>query len=145
MTSALDGGEWSASCSSRFPLGKKSWYSLDRRLDGPQSKSGSRGEEKNSQPLAGLEPLIIQSIVQCYITELSRLLRERERERECVCVCVCRIEYTLPYVWMNHIQTAYIYLYSNRCLSVRTSCFNHRNFSDSVQWNFINIVYWYTS
>jgi hypothetical protein len=35
------------------------WYSLDRRLGGPQSRSGRGGEEKNSQPPAGnrtLEP-----------------------------------------------------------------------------------------
>jgi len=30
LTSALDGGEWSAS-----PLAKKTQYSLDRRLGGP--------------------------------------------------------------------------------------------------------------
>jgi hypothetical protein len=28
---------------------------LDRRLSGPQSQSGCGGEEKNSQPLPGLE------------------------------------------------------------------------------------------
>jgi hypothetical protein len=28
---------------------------LDRRLDGPQSRSGRGGEEKNSQPLPGIE------------------------------------------------------------------------------------------
>jgi len=28
-------------------------------LDGPQSRSGRGGEEKNSQPLTGLEPPII--------------------------------------------------------------------------------------
>jgi len=29
---------------------------LDRRLGGPQSRSGRGGEEKNSQPLPGIEP-----------------------------------------------------------------------------------------
>jgi hypothetical protein len=29
-----------------------------------------RGEEKNSQPLPGLEPPIIQTVAQCYTTEL---------------------------------------------------------------------------
>jgi hypothetical protein len=47
---------------------------LDRRLRGPQSRSGCGGEEKNSQPLPALEPPIIQSIVQRYTTELSRHL-----------------------------------------------------------------------
>jgi hypothetical protein len=51
LTSALDGGEWSASRPGRFiPQVKSTWYSLDRRLGGPQSRSGhSGGEEKNSQ------------------------------------------------------------------------------------------------
>jgi hypothetical protein len=35
---------------------------LDRRLGGSQSLSGRGGEEKNSQPLSGLEPPIIQPI-----------------------------------------------------------------------------------
>jgi hypothetical protein len=50
------------------PRGKSPWYSSDRRLGGPQSRSGRGGEEKNSQPLPGLEPPIIQPIVQRYVT-----------------------------------------------------------------------------
>jgi hypothetical protein len=42
---------------------------MDRRLDGPQRRSESGGEEKNSQPLPGLEPLIIQPVAQRYNTE----------------------------------------------------------------------------
>jgi hypothetical protein len=34
---------------------------------------GRRGEEKNSEPLLGLEPPIIQPVTQRYTTELSRL------------------------------------------------------------------------
>jgi len=49
-------------------------YPLDRRLDGPQSWSGRGGEEKNSQPLPGLETAIIQSVVQRFTTGLSSLL-----------------------------------------------------------------------
>jgi hypothetical protein len=45
-------------------------YPLDRRLDGPQSRSGCGGEEKNSQPLPGLEPQIIQPVDQHYTTEI---------------------------------------------------------------------------
>jgi hypothetical protein len=49
LTSALDGGEWSASRPGRFiPKGKSPWYPLDERLGGPQSGSGRGGEEKNS-------------------------------------------------------------------------------------------------
>jgi hypothetical protein len=44
LTSALDGGEWSASRPGRaLPPGKESRYSLYRWLGGPQSRSGSRG------------------------------------------------------------------------------------------------------
>jgi hypothetical protein len=51
-----------------YPQGKSSWYPSDRRLGGPQSQSGHGGEEKNSQPLPRLEPLIIQPVTQCYTT-----------------------------------------------------------------------------
>jgi hypothetical protein len=53
--------------------GKNPWYPLDRRLGEPQNWSGHGGEEKNSQPLLGLEPLIIQPVTQHYTTELSWL------------------------------------------------------------------------
>jgi hypothetical protein len=74
LTSALDGGEWSASRPGRFTPRKSPWYPLDRRLDGPQNRSGYGGEEKNSQALLGLEPPILQLVAQRYTTELSRLL-----------------------------------------------------------------------
>jgi hypothetical protein len=38
-----------------YPQGKSPWYPLDRRLGGPQSRSGRGGEEKNSQPPPGIE------------------------------------------------------------------------------------------
>jgi hypothetical protein len=38
------------------PQGKSPWYTLDRRLGGPQSRSGYSGvEERNFQPSPGLE------------------------------------------------------------------------------------------
>jgi hypothetical protein len=44
LTSALDGGEWSASRPGRaLPPGKDLQYPLDIRLGGPQSRSGRRG------------------------------------------------------------------------------------------------------
>jgi len=57
-----------------LPPGKEPLYPLCRRLSGPQSRSGHGGEEKNSQSLMGLEPPIIQPVVQRHTTELSRLL-----------------------------------------------------------------------
>jgi hypothetical protein len=55
-----------------YPQGKSHWYSLDRRLGEPQSRSWRGVEEKNLQPLTGLEPPIIQPVAHCYTTELSR-------------------------------------------------------------------------
>jgi len=55
-----------------YPQGKRPWYPQDRRLSGPQSQSGCSGE-KNSQPLPGLEPLIIWPIAQHCTAELSQL------------------------------------------------------------------------
>jgi hypothetical protein len=37
-----------------YPLGKKLWYQVDRRMGGPQSRSG-RGGEEVSKPLPGLK------------------------------------------------------------------------------------------
>jgi hypothetical protein len=39
-----------------YPQGKSPCYPLDRRLGGLWSRSGGGGEEKNSQPLPGIEP-----------------------------------------------------------------------------------------
>jgi hypothetical protein len=54
-----------------YPQEKNPWYPLDRRLGGFQSRSGRGAEEKNSQPLPGLEPPIIQPVAQRYTGELS--------------------------------------------------------------------------
>jgi hypothetical protein len=47
---------------------------LDRRLGGPQSRSGRGDEEKIAQNLPGLETSIIQPVAQCCTTEISQLL-----------------------------------------------------------------------
>jgi hypothetical protein len=39
-----------------YPQGNSPSYPLERKLDGSQSRSGRGGEEKNSQPLPGIEP-----------------------------------------------------------------------------------------
>jgi hypothetical protein len=57
-----------------YSQGKNTWYPLDRRLGGPQSRSGLGGEEINSKPWSGLETPIIQPVAQRYSTELSRHL-----------------------------------------------------------------------
>jgi len=53
-----------------YTRGKSPWYPMDKRLNGLQSRSGL-GEEKNSQPLPGLETPIIQIVAQRYTTELT--------------------------------------------------------------------------
>jgi hypothetical protein len=74
LNSALERGEWSASRPRRFSPRERDpdihWIGGCE----PQSRSGRGREEKIFQPLPGLEPPIIQPIVQCYATELSRLL-----------------------------------------------------------------------
>jgi len=47
-----------------LPPGKSPWYPLDRRLGVTQSWSGRGGEEKNSQPLPGIEIPITQPVAQ---------------------------------------------------------------------------------
>jgi hypothetical protein len=57
LTSALDGGEWSASGPSRCnPRGNSPRYPLYMRLGGPQRRSGRCGEEISLFPLPGFEP-----------------------------------------------------------------------------------------
>jgi hypothetical protein len=50
--------KWVVSLTSPPPEDKSRWYSLDRRLGGPQRRSGRGGEEKNisSLPLPEVEP-----------------------------------------------------------------------------------------
>jgi hypothetical protein len=57
-----------------LPSGKEPLVPNNRKLGGTQSQSGRGGEEKNSQPLPGLEHPIIQPIAQHYITELSQFI-----------------------------------------------------------------------
>jgi hypothetical protein len=45
-----------------YPQGKSSWYPLDRMLGEPQSRSRRGAEKKNTRPLPGLEPPIIQPV-----------------------------------------------------------------------------------
>jgi hypothetical protein len=49
LYSALDGSEWSVPCTCFTPA-NSAWYSLYERLNGPQSRSGRHGEQKNVPP-----------------------------------------------------------------------------------------------
>jgi hypothetical protein len=56
LTSALAGGEWSASCLGRLTHGERApRYTFDR-LGGPQNRSGRRGEDKNLAPAGTRTP-----------------------------------------------------------------------------------------
>jgi hypothetical protein len=58
LTSALDGGEWSAPRPSRFTSREMNpRCPLDMRLGGPRSRCECGGEGENSQPLPGIQPL----------------------------------------------------------------------------------------
>jgi hypothetical protein len=56
LTSALAGGEWSASRPGRFTPGKESWYPSIRGLSGPQNQSRRGGDEKNISPTGTRTP-----------------------------------------------------------------------------------------
>jgi hypothetical protein len=56
LTSALVGGVVSFTPLPLIPRGKSPRYSLERRLGGPQSRSGLRGEEKNLEPTGTRTP-----------------------------------------------------------------------------------------
>jgi hypothetical protein len=88
LTAALDGGV-SFMTLLLYPRGKSPWYQLNRRVGGPQNRCGHGGDEKHSQPLPGLEPLIIQPVAQCYeyITKLSRFLL-LTKILKCLCICL---------------------------------------------------------
>jgi hypothetical protein len=63
LTSALGGGEWSASRPGRMaPQGNHLWYPSDSRLGGSHGRSGRCEEEKNHVP-ASLQTLAIQPLV----------------------------------------------------------------------------------
>jgi len=57
VTWAVDGDEWSASPTRRFATGAiNPSTQLDRRLDGPHSRSGRGGEEEKSLPCRESNP-----------------------------------------------------------------------------------------
>jgi hypothetical protein len=58
-----------------YPQGKSPWYPLDRRLGGPQSRSGRGGEEKNSQPSPEIEPYNAGRPARSLVTIQTELLR----------------------------------------------------------------------
>jgi hypothetical protein len=69
LTSALVGGEWSASRLDRFtPRERASGAHWIRRLGGPQSQSGRRGEQKILAPTgdSNSDPSAVQPVANHY-------------------------------------------------------------------------------
>jgi hypothetical protein len=66
LPSALDGSVWSTICPGRFIPKKQRRYPLNRRLGGPQSRSGRFGENKNLLSLPEFESRTVQHIVGAY-------------------------------------------------------------------------------
>jgi hypothetical protein len=62
LTLALVGGEWSASS----PRGKSPRYPLDRRLSGPQGRSGWRGENSWHYQDSNSDLLVVQPVASLY-------------------------------------------------------------------------------
>jgi hypothetical protein len=62
LTFALDECQWSTSRPGRFTPGKESWYPLNRRRGGSQSRSGRFEGGKTLFPVPGFEPQIVQPV-----------------------------------------------------------------------------------
>jgi hypothetical protein len=78
LTTALDRGEWSASLQRLlYPQGKSARYPLDKRLSGPQSRSGHCGEEKNLLPPPGNRTPVILPLAHRYTDWVIRAPSER--------------------------------------------------------------------
>jgi hypothetical protein len=63
LTSALEGGGWSAPRPGRFTPGKDTRYPLYRRLGGPQGRSGRMGK---ISPPPGFDPRNVQPVASRY-------------------------------------------------------------------------------
>jgi hypothetical protein len=84
LTAALHGGEWSASRLGSFiPRERSPGIHWIEGWVGPRTGLDTVvGQEKNSQPLPGLELPIIQPLAQSYTTELYWLFVEEDEEEE---------------------------------------------------------------
>jgi hypothetical protein len=73
-----------------YPQGKSSWYALDRRLGGPQSRSGHSGEERENT-ITILELMFVKTIT---INSLNddkcfKCLNMHRYASEYACLCNC--------------------------------------------------------
>jgi hypothetical protein len=111
-----------------YPLGKSPWYPLDRRLGGHQSHSGLGWDKKNSQPLSGLEPPIIQLVAERYTTDLSRLLSTRN---------ILTQHHTMKAYWEWRYSSAHSLtsaLDGGEWSASRPGCFTPRERAPDIHW-----------
>jgi hypothetical protein len=74
-----------------YPQGKRSWYQLDRRLGGLQSRSGRVSEGKSAYSYRESNPSCPSHSLVTVLTELQRLLVNKMRKRNmgfCSATCV---------------------------------------------------------
>jgi hypothetical protein len=62
-TTALDGRQWLTLRIGSFPTGKEPWYRLNRKLGGPENRSGRTEKRKVFDP-TGIRPQIVQPVAQ---------------------------------------------------------------------------------
>jgi len=75
-----------------YPHGKRSWYTLDRRLGGPESRSGHGVEEKNSQGM----------LCECSIQESQKYISSYIKELTSSCLYMLAYLYFItPYIALN--------------------------------------------
>jgi hypothetical protein len=79
LTSALNGGEWSASSTDCFASGKSPRYALQRRLRGPTDDLDTV-KERFSWPDWNRSPIPRLSTLVAMLTELSRLRGKRNKD-----------------------------------------------------------------
>jgi hypothetical protein len=90
------------------PQGKSPRYQLDRRLGGPQSRSGDGGEE-NSQHLPELEPPIFQPIAQRYATEQN--MTQITRQEFSLLMYIAMLQSSTRFQFLLHAYSIKVFMH----------------------------------
>jgi len=92
LTSALEGGEGSASHPGRTLLPGKTWYPLYRRLGGPQ---GWSGQVWKISPPPGFDPRTVQPVGSRYTDYATRSTRFKYNPQNIVFTMSCLLEFEI--------------------------------------------------